>query len=53
MGKVRFQEREVSRAIRAADAAGREVSEVHIDRDGQVTLRIEKRRQSEDTTPDA
>jgi hypothetical protein len=40
---VRFRETEVARAIRAADRAGQQISTITIDRDGQVTLQVEKR----------
>jgi hypothetical protein len=43
MAKVRFQEREVARAIRAADRAGQQISTITIATDGQVTLQVEKR----------
>jgi hypothetical protein len=42
-GPTRFREVEVARALRAAARAGRDVDEIHIDRDGQVTLRVAKR----------
>jgi hypothetical protein len=44
---VRFRELEVARAIRAADRAGQEVSAIHIDRDGQVTLQVAQRETKE------
>jgi hypothetical protein len=40
---VRFRETEVARAIWAADRAGQQISTITIDRDGQVTLQVEKR----------
>lgn len=48
--KVRFQERELARAIRAIDKAGQEVRAVHIDNNGEVTLNIVKRPEDESTT---
>jgi hypothetical protein len=50
MAKVRFSEREVARAIRAADRAGQRVSAIHIDRDGQVTLCVAKGADAKEAT---
>jgi hypothetical protein len=53
MAKVRFQERELTRAIRAADRAGQQVSTIHIDRDGQVTLQVARRSEQTEEQPTA
>jgi hypothetical protein len=41
--QVRFRKQELTRAIRAVTEGGQQVSAVHIDRDGEVTLEVEKR----------
>ena len=48
MAKVRFQEREVARAIRAADRAGQQISTITIATDGQVTLQVAKRPEAQE-----
>jgi hypothetical protein len=45
---VRFRETEVARAIRAADRAGQQISTITIDRDGQVTLQVARRGETQE-----
>lgn len=56
-GKLRFHELELARAIRAADRAGQQVTTIHIDRDGEVRLNVQRRQEAEEAghlgdTPD-
>lgn len=43
--KVRFQESELGRAIRAASKSGQRVETIHISREGEVTIHVPPRAQ--------
>jgi hypothetical protein len=47
-GKHRFQEGELTRAIKAAAKGGQPASEIHIDKDGGVTLKLVERQDFEE-----
>jgi hypothetical protein len=46
-GRCNFRQGDVTRAIRAAGAAGREVHRVEIDRDGKIILVLVERPKAE------
>jgi hypothetical protein len=47
-----FRQNDITRALRAAAQAGRDVSRVEIDPDGKIVLVLGKPLESESTTPD-
>jgi hypothetical protein len=53
-GKHRFQEGELTRAIKAAAKGGQQATEIHIDKDGGVTVKLAERQEpKEEPVPQA